>query len=198
MRARWVLDLKSSHDDDVPRTLIASYWPGRYYVVETLFIDTASSNRPLSVLIRKIDPESAKDVYVTQVFNCDASGWPRSNEYVLHYAEYPDRERAIRGHRETVELLRKGRLPLKKRLRFRVDGTYKWTRWAAPGGKGYGMIEWIAVFAGLGAAIWAFRSISSLWLALPGALIAWFLSTNLVGALWALIRRLVEGAEGIR
>lgn len=79
-----------------------------------------------------------------------------------------------------------------------MDESYKWTRWATLGGKGHGVVGWVAIAAGLSVAIWAFHVVQSWWLAFPAAIFAWLLGTALVGALWACIRRLIELWEGIK
>ena len=60
------------------------------------------------------------------------------------------------------------------------------------------MAGWAAIVVGFLAAIWAFRAVSHWWLALPAGILAWFVGTGLVGALWAAVRRLIELREGIR
>lgn len=74
---------------------------------------------------------------------------------------------------------------------------YRWTRWAAPGGRGHGIVGWAAIAAGFLAAIWAFHVVPRWWLALPAAILAWPVGTGVVGALWAVIRRLIERREGV-
>lgn len=74
---------------------------------------------------------------------------------------------------------------------------YRWTRWAAPGGKGHSISSWVAIAVGAVAAVWTFHSITRWWLALAAAALAWLVGTGLVGAIWALIRRIIEKREGI-
>ena len=78
-----------------------------------------------------------------------------------------------------------------------MDETYRWTRWAAPGGSGHGMSGWVAIVVGTVAAIWAFHSVTRWWQALIAAAFAWLLGTGFVGAIWALVRRIIEKCEGI-
>jgi len=78
-----------------------------------------------------------------------------------------------------------------------VSDGYRWTRWAAPGGKGHGIAGWVAIAVGLLAAIWTFHAIERLWLAFPAAIIAWLVGTALVGAIWALVRLLTQKHERI-
>jgi hypothetical protein len=78
-----------------------------------------------------------------------------------------------------------------------MDEMYKRTRWGAPGGAGHGLAGWVAIAAGLLAAVWAFCEVDSWWLAIPAAIFAWLATTAVVGGLWALIRRLLEASDGI-
>jgi hypothetical protein len=78
-----------------------------------------------------------------------------------------------------------------------MDEMYRWTRWAAPGGRGYGISSWAAILVGAVGAIWTFHSVTRWWLALVAAALAWLIGTNLVGGIWALVRRIVEKLEGI-
>jgi ABC-type uncharacterized transport system permease subunit len=82
-------------------------------------------------------------------------------------------------------------------LRKAVVAIYRWTQWAAPGGKGHGVVGWVAIAVGLLAAIWTFHAVRQWWLALPAAIIAWLVGTGLVGAVWAVVRLLIEKHEGI-
>lgn len=78
-----------------------------------------------------------------------------------------------------------------------MDEMYRWTRWAAPGGRGHGISGWVAIVVGAVAAIWTFHSVTRWWLALVAAALAWLVGTGLVGAIWALVRRIIEKREGI-
>ena len=53
----------------------------------------------------------------------------------------------------------------RRRARIRaVADPYRWTRWAAPGGAGYGLVGWVAIVAGLGVAGLVFHIVSRWWL----------------------------------
>ena len=78
-----------------------------------------------------------------------------------------------------------------------VSDIYRWTRWAAPSGKGHGVAGWVAIAVGLVAAIWTFHAAQRWWLAFPAAIIAWLVATALVGGIWAVVRLLIEKQEGI-
>jgi hypothetical protein len=73
----------------------------------------------------------------------------------------------------------------------------RWTRWAAPGGRGYGAVSWIAIVVGATSAGVIFKLVSPWWLGLLAAGIGWLVATGLVGGIWALVRRMIEWHEGI-
>jgi hypothetical protein len=74
--------------------------------VSTVNIDSSNSKN----LFNHVTPEL--DLYVTQVFNCDKHGWVKSIDDLLSEQGYPDLFKARNGHKETVELLSKGKLRL--------------------------------------------------------------------------------------
>jgi hypothetical protein len=74
---------------------------------------------------------------------------------------------------------------------------YKWTKWASQGG-GQNLAQWLSIVVGLIAAIWVFHLVPHWYLAAPAGIIVWLLATYLVGALWAVVRLVVERYEGIR
>ena len=78
-----------------------------------------------------------------------------------------------------------------------TDKTYRWTRWAAPGGRGHGISGWMAIIVGAVAAIWTFHSVTRSWLALVAGALAWFVGTGLVGTIWVVVHRIIEKREGI-
>ncbi|MDY6856798.1 MAG: hypothetical protein SWO11_19250 [Thermodesulfobacteriota bacterium] len=78
-----------------------------------------------------------------------------------------------------------------------MDEMYKRARWAVPGRAGHDLAGWVAIAVGLLAAVWTFREVDSWWLAIPAAILAWLAATAVVGAIWALVRRLLEASEGI-
>ncbi len=82
-----------------------------------------------------------------------------------------------------------------------MDEMYKRTRWAAPGGGGYSFAGWVAILAGLWAAVYTFRRLITSgypwWVAVLAAILAWLAGTAVVGVLWAVVRRLLEHSEGI-
>jgi hypothetical protein len=73
----------------------------------------------MAVLLRKMreaQEEALQDHYVTQVFKCDKDMFVRS--YDPYYnREYPNAEEATTGHEQAVDLLARGKLPLKRERR---------------------------------------------------------------------------------
>lgn len=116
MRARWVHHYPSPKSPVLGQALVASFLPGKYYLVSTIQLDSSS---PLSRLTRSIDKGIAyqdvapePDGFVTGVFRCDKMGWAKSLDNPLYEREYSDLSQAECGHREIVELLAKGQLKL--------------------------------------------------------------------------------------
>src|SRR2546428_12410520 len=113
MKARWVVSLNP--DPELPiigQDLVASWWPGRYYLVSTIALDPAS---PMSRLTHTISRGgSFKDAqppekYVTGVFRASKDFVVKSRE-PLYENEYSDLESARNGHAEIVRLVEQGRL----------------------------------------------------------------------------------------
>src|SRR6266851_5552103 len=107
MRARWVQDMPSSEPPTVGWTVVARWLPGAYFLVSTAGLLTASSDDPMSALVRKLNPD-VQDTWVTQIFRCTRFGFQRSDE-PLYRREYSDEEAARRGHAEIVEALQNGK-----------------------------------------------------------------------------------------
>src|SRR5882672_10482387 len=64
MRARWVKDVPI--DGSLGHTVIQSWWPWRFQLVMTIFVDLTESNRILGT--------KEPSYYVTAVFPCDVTG----------------------------------------------------------------------------------------------------------------------------
>ena len=86
-----------------------------------MFVNVASSTEPLAVLARQVgrlfpDKETGpvEDYYVTRVYKCDGHGMIKEPGYLFYQRESPDLEKAKAGHKETLDLLMQGRLPLKR------------------------------------------------------------------------------------
>lgn len=107
MRARWVQNITSVRSPTVGWTVVARWLPKTYFLVLTLELRTASSDDPLSALVRQLNP-NVRDTWMTKIFRCDRSGFQHSDE-PLYRREYSNENAAKRGHDELVEALRSGR-----------------------------------------------------------------------------------------
>jgi hypothetical protein len=120
MRARWVLHSPSPEIPIVGQARVATWWPGRYYFVSTIQLDSSSPLHRLSESIKQGVPYDeatlGPDRYVTQVFRCTRDGIVKSFAEPLYQLEYADELAARAGHKHTVDLLEQGRLKLRKVL----------------------------------------------------------------------------------
>jgi|SRR6266850_1276263 len=98
MRARWVKDVPT--DDSLGHTVIQTWWPWRFQLVMTIFVDLTASNR----IFETTEP----NYYITAVFPCDAIGG-RTRKEPRYERRYPNPEAAAAGHREIVGILAAGR-----------------------------------------------------------------------------------------
>lgn len=115
MRARWSSHLHSV--DELPKpaqTVVASWWPGRYYLISTIQLDTAD---PLAKLTESLETGTKfEDVpdeitgYVTQVFRCTRHLVVKSFDNPLYEQEYDSLQNATRGHEFIVQQLLNGSL----------------------------------------------------------------------------------------
>ena len=111
--ARWIWE----NPEPAPRlahTIIASWWPGTYYMVGTLEYRAATGEEPMKKLIRSLDADQ-HDEYIVQVFKCNRSGLPKNWECPYYEGSYQDRHKAIEAHREVVRLLASGKLRARRR-----------------------------------------------------------------------------------
>jgi hypothetical protein len=121
MLSEGVLHNPSPGLPSVGYSIVAEWWPTTYHLVITLLFDSASSDRPLAVLLRELrnsspheDDEPIRDYYETRVFKCDRDGNRKFSEYLWFKKQYADFEQARVGHEEVVQLLMKGKLRLMK------------------------------------------------------------------------------------
>jgi hypothetical protein len=112
--ARWILE----NPQPAPRlahTIVASWWPTRYYMVGTIEYLGATSEEPMKKLIRSIPGTKARDEYIVQVFKCNRSGVPKTWDDPYYERSYGDKQEALGAHREVVRLLSSSRLrPLRR------------------------------------------------------------------------------------
>lgn len=111
MRARWVKDVLALYKEPTRRTIghtiIACWWPGKYYLVMTIDMTIDADFLAAANAVARQIGEPPRPNYVTGVFRCDEIGG-RYGE-ALHERDYPSREEAERGHATIVTLLAKGR-----------------------------------------------------------------------------------------
>jgi hypothetical protein len=107
MRARWVQNITSLQPPIVAWTVLARWFPKTYFLVSTLEVRTASSDDPMSTILRRLNPD-VQDTWVTQVFRCSRDGF-RHADKPLYSREYSDEDSAKRGHAEIVEALQNGK-----------------------------------------------------------------------------------------
>lgn len=112
MKARWVLPNPDPRPPLIAQALVASWWPGRFYLVSTVLLDSSSALQRLThTLTHGGSFENAKppEVYVTGVFRSNKEFVVKSLD-PLYEREYSDLEAAQTGHAEIVGLLEQGRL----------------------------------------------------------------------------------------
>jgi hypothetical protein len=112
MKARWVSHNPSPKMPIVAQTLVAKWWPGRYYLVTTMKADSSS---PLHRLTQAIEQGvSVSDVvpgpnrFVTMVSRCNRDMAVRSHDDLHYDTEYSEISAARDGHRNIVGLLQNG------------------------------------------------------------------------------------------
>lgn len=116
MKARWVQHNPFDNHDNpgiVGQAVVASYWPGRYYLVSTIELDSGS---PLSRLTKSIetgvhlgDVIPGPNTFLTGIYRCDKFGFTRSYE-PLFANEWAERSDAKAGHDLIVSLFANGKL----------------------------------------------------------------------------------------
>jgi hypothetical protein len=108
--ARWITHNPNLDENQVGQTIIAHWFPGRFYLVQTiLFVPDNDSS--LSKLIGNItgkdsrfNPESQTPYWVTNVVRCTKDGLGDYGlEDPLYETNYPTRDEAVIGHQLAVE-----------------------------------------------------------------------------------------------
>lgn len=89
------------------QTVVASWWPGRYYVVLTIGLDHTSSIYKLTQSLPGANP--GKD-FVTNIFRCDKDGLAKFFDRALYEQEYETLDEARAGHEMAVKMLVRGEL----------------------------------------------------------------------------------------
>lgn len=116
MRTRWINHTPSPELPVVGRSIVATYWPGEYYLVSTTQEDSAT---PLRMFLRSValqvpfeNVPHEPDLFMTRIFNCNKRGWHKASEKPLYERQYSTFLEALNGHNETVDLFIKGHLKL--------------------------------------------------------------------------------------
>jgi hypothetical protein len=106
MRAPWILDDPSPRPGYFAHTVIAKWWPGRYFLVSTICLDgTSVEARLISSLETGLPLDEALPLperFLTQVFRCDADGFVRSRDNPLFEKQYTTRADVNLGHTQVV------------------------------------------------------------------------------------------------
>ena len=116
MKARWVLHNPQPELPVIGQCIVASWWPGRFYLVSTIKMDGTSALERLTESIKTL--RDFKDVirgsggFVTQIFHCDRQGFVREIDFdrPLYFKSYPTLEDAKAGHKAATEQLAAGNL----------------------------------------------------------------------------------------
>lgn len=115
MRARWVSEINAGKGT-IGRTMVASFWPGKYYLVDTIHQKGDDPFRDLERLTRSLqtgagfEEVTLADCFDTLVWRCSRDMIFTSE--VLYEQKYPNEEEAELGHQEVVRKLAQGRLKL--------------------------------------------------------------------------------------
>ena len=116
MKARWINHTSSPELPVVGRSVIAAFWPGRYYLVLTTQVDTTT---PLRVFLRSValqvpieNVPHERDIYMTQIFFSNKQGKHKAAEKPLYEKQYSTLLEALNGHKTTVDSFLNGRIQM--------------------------------------------------------------------------------------
>lgn len=138
MRARWVSEIINAGDGTVVdrggsgtasvvvfSTMVASFWPGKYFLVSTSHVE---GNNPLERLTLSMKT-GARFEEVTMADYFSTLVWRSSRDMtltseVLYEQKYPNVEEAKVGHQKIVGELAQGRLKLPRPKRWGGVGAF--------------------------------------------------------------------------
>jgi hypothetical protein len=112
--ARWITNVDLSDPDAVGYTIIAGWWPTRYYRVLTTGMKVAGATEGTALLTRQLHerfPDEcgpARDYFVTVVHRTNRYGIPRKSDSDFE-VEFHSREEAVLGHSQVVQALGQGK-----------------------------------------------------------------------------------------
>jgi hypothetical protein len=106
MRARWVKEVPILRSGSIGHTIVASWWPWKFYLVMTMDLRSDAALFAAANAVARSVGEPERPNCVTGVFRCDALGGSKGE--ALYEREYATQGEAERGHREIVGLLAAG------------------------------------------------------------------------------------------
>ena len=117
MGARWVLEDPAPQLPIVGQAIVASFWPGKFFSIQTLQLDPSSPlhklTRSLQLRVSYDDVPPEPPGFVTLIRKCDRHGWLKSlDDPPLYEREYSNLAQARNGHKETVASFSNGTLRL--------------------------------------------------------------------------------------
>src|SRR5258708_38958125 len=119
MSARWIREDVPCDENQAGATIVASWWPGRYYYVRTFRRDTSTDEgKLLYAMQNKTTFENVPYAilgYTTLVYRCDKYGIGTSKT-LLSGGEYKELSEAQAGHKKAVEMIAAGKLGFLKEL----------------------------------------------------------------------------------
>jgi hypothetical protein len=110
---RWI----SENPDPAPRlahTIIASWWPWRYWEVTTIDYMGATGDDPLLKLTRLLPGANPRDEYIVQVFKYKRNARITDRYEPWYERRFEDKQQALEHHREVVRLVAHRKLRLKR------------------------------------------------------------------------------------
>lgn len=118
MRARWVSENPSPKFPVVGEAMVASFWPGKYYLVMTMHVEGNELVERLTQTIETgvpFEEVTVADYFETSVLRCN---WDLTHSRGVYERRYPNLEEAKLGHEAIVRLLAQGRLKLPRPRRW--------------------------------------------------------------------------------
>ena len=98
MKPKWIDEVCAAPPTVVDATVIARWWPGRYYRVSTIWMNPDDDSPTKNILGADL-PE-----FATQVFACDKMGLPLDMTRPLYEVESATKDEALQQHRVAVLL----------------------------------------------------------------------------------------------
>jgi len=106
MRARWVSRNPSPELPIVGQAKIASFWPGRFYFVSTVQLNSSNALNKLSRSLQGVehnDISAGPNKFITQVFRCNKDMFVKSFDDPLFERVYSTLPQALIGHNDSPE-----------------------------------------------------------------------------------------------